>query len=561
MSKPCSPHLWRLALVLCWLPIASLASYAQSTALPSAGMLLWLKADALGAKNGDSVTVWRDAGSSGRQALFTLLKGKGVAPTYVENVFNGKPAVRFAGNSLLRVNNLPLGRFTIAAVFSTSRGGEMLYQHSDSAHAYADAPFGCYLSTGTKSTLSVRRDNVQTDKDITGEHAAAWEVLERAPVVAVTTFDGTDDGLQLYLNGWPQTLDTTAAGGLNSEDGVTMPFDIGARAAGGDMQFHGDLAELVIYDHVLPEAARRLLTTALLKKYRSALTFTDPTQVNLLEQWNNDGSYALNCTSTAGDPTNAVAYASGGGGWVVGNSQAQPDDTISARFTFPQPVVLGQVMVQWRVDSHAPRNYTFRDQNGVIVTDTKGPYDGQPRVHTFAPRTCEYLEISSHPAGTAVNVFEIDHLGAYLAKGQVLPMTGTTNILFEETGKMTVTGSGYDPSWISHSTGMTKPASEGGNMTLHLSREYELLGAFLSQYDSSRYMADARIEISRDGAHWTTVFQLEKYHFRGEPAPRDKGYITWDVPPNTNLNASWVRLSWGPNNDPVEITQFQLFGR
>ena len=41
-------------------------------------------------------------------------------PTYVTNVYNGMPVVRFAGNSLLQVSALPLGTYTIAAVFKTT---------------------------------------------------------------------------------------------------------------------------------------------------------------------------------------------------------------------------------------------------------------------------------------------------------------------------------------------------------------------------------------------------------------------------------------------------------
>lgn len=552
---------WRsLPLWLCLLA-ASLGAYAQNAALPTDGMLLWLKADTLVKANGDPVAVWVDAGGSDRQALFTPMNETDAAPTFVAKAFNGKPAVRFAGNSLLRVNALPLGPFTIAVVFNTTKSGEMLYQHNDGTRAFADGRGGCLLTTGTNATLSVKRHGMQTDKNATGEHADTWAAQAGSPVVAITTFDGTDDSLRLYLNGVPQVLATPTAGGLDSRNVLTQPFDIGARAVSGDMQFHGDLAELVVYDHVLPDTTRQVLNAALWKKYSSVPTFTDPTRVNLLEQWNSNGSYALGCTSTAGDPTNAVNYSAGGAGWIIPNSQNQPNDTTTARFIFPQPVMLGQVMVQWHAADHSPSNYLIRDQNGVIVLDADGPYDDTPRVHTFPPRASQYLEISCNPTSTALNSFECVRLGAYLAKGEVLPLTGTTNILYEEDKKMTVTGSGYDPSWYGHALSTAKPAAAGGNMTLHLSREYELLGALLSNLDSTHYLADARIEISRDGAHWTSVFHKDKYHFRGEPAPRDKGYLTWDAPPGTDLKASWVRLSWGANTDPVAITQFQLFGR
>jgi len=527
---------------------------AHDVGMPSVGRMLWLKADSLPQANGEPLTTWADAGGNGRQATFTPLNGKGVAPILVRDAVNGRPAVRFAGNSMLRVAALPLGAFTIAVVLNTRTSGEMIYQHG----AGKD---GCSLTTGAKNTLAVVRGGTRTVKDVIGEAAGAWAAETKAPVVVLASFDGTDDGLQLDVNGSRQLMTTSLAGDLAAKNVVTQPFDLGARAPGSDMQFHGDIAEVVIFDHILPKAAHQILFDTLMKKYIPPLSYTDPTRVNLLEQWNSDGSYLLTATASAGEPLNAVSCCAGGAGWNIGNAQNQPENTITARFTFPQLVVLGQVMVQWRERSHSPTNYTFRDQQGVIVQDVNGPYDGTPRFHTFTPRTSQYLEITCNPATTAVNTFECVRLGAFLAKGQLLPLTGTTNILYEEDSKMQVSGNGYDPCWYDHTAAMMKPAAEGGNLTLHFSREYELLGAFLSQYDSTRFLANTCIEISKDGQHWLQVYASEHYHFRGEAAPRDKGYITWDVSPDTDLHARWARLSWGANPMPVEITEWQIFGR
>ena len=522
--------------------------------IPSAGRVLWLKADSVIKADDNAVTRWRDAGGNGRQAVFSTVNGQGVAPILVENAVNDRPAVRFAGNSLLSVPSLPLGEFTIAVVFTTTTQGEMLFQHGNGTD-------GCSLRTGATSTLSVTRGGVRTVLDSTGEAGDAWASEMGIPVVVIVSFDGTDDGLQLTVNGSRQLLAPTTAGALNDKKKTTQSFHIGARTPDGDQPFHGELAELVIYDHILPKTAYKLLNSTLMKKYVPPRYFTNPTGVNLLEQWYRDGSYALTATASAGDPTNAVVYPGGGNGWVIGNASDQPDNTITARFTFPQPVVLGQVLVQWRVESHSPSNYTFRDQHGVIVTDTDGPYNDQPRVHAFEARSSQYLEFSCSPAATEIGVFEVDRLGAFLAAGQSLPMTGATNILYEERGIMQVTGSGYDPCWYDQTATMMKPAGEGGELTLHLSREYELLGAFITHYDTTRFLANMRIEISKNGTLWSTVYADEQYHFRGEAPPRDRGYITWDVPADSDLYARWVRLSWGANAEPVELSEWQLFGR
>ena len=82
--------------------------------LPTAGMLLWLHADAItGVSNGGAVTTWTDSSGNGYNAVYVNPNGE-VAPTYVANVFNGLPVVRFSGDNLLQVSSLPLGPYTIA---------------------------------------------------------------------------------------------------------------------------------------------------------------------------------------------------------------------------------------------------------------------------------------------------------------------------------------------------------------------------------------------------------------------------------------------------------------
>lgn len=544
---------------LCCCLLSALAWAVAANNMPTAGRILWLKAADLALTDGEQVTSWNDT-TTRRQAVFTKVNGKGSAPIFVKKAFLDQPAVRFSGDSLLRVASLPLGTFTIAVVFKTASSEEILFRHGDSTKAFADGKDGVMLTTGVKNTFTVKRGGVATTKNASGEDAEKWATNADSPIVLIANYDASDDSMVVYRNGVPMLV-TTVAGGLNNRAAITQAFDIGAQAVPGDMQFHGDIAELVVYDHILPKTAHRLLNSTLMSKYVPVPQYSDPTRVNVLEQWNSNGTYALKVSASAGDPTNAVEYALGGTGWYVGNSQNQPNNTVSARFTFPQPLRLAKVVLQWRENSHSPGNYTISDQTGVIISDTNGPFDGTLREHSFAPRYCEYLELSSNPANTEINAFECNMIRAYLAPEEVFPITGLTNILFEEDTKMKVSGTGYDPVWYDHSTSPAKPSSEGGSLTLHFSREYEMLGAFITHYDSQRYLAKARIEISRDGINWTSVYAADEYHFRANPELRNNGYITWDVPPDTDLTARWLRLSWGANENPVDITELQLFGR
>jgi hypothetical protein len=62
--------------------------------VPTTGLLLWLKADALALNNNDPVNTWTDSSGNGRHAVYTHPYSE-VAPVFVTNGFNGKPVVRF----------------------------------------------------------------------------------------------------------------------------------------------------------------------------------------------------------------------------------------------------------------------------------------------------------------------------------------------------------------------------------------------------------------------------------------------------------------------------------
>ena len=148
--------------------------------LPTSGMLLWLRADAItGVSNGGSVTTWIDQSSNGYNAVYANPNGE-VAPTYVTNVYNGLPVVRFSGDNLLQVSALPLGTYTIATVFKTTANNQIVYEHSDNTLQNANANF---LWTSTTSTVAVKRGGAQTGKDIVESNASTWAAKPRGAAV------------------------------------------------------------------------------------------------------------------------------------------------------------------------------------------------------------------------------------------------------------------------------------------------------------------------------------------------------------------------------------------
>jgi len=289
------------------------------SSLPMTGMLLWLKADALALNNGDPVNTWTDSSGNGRNAVLVSNYGQ-VAPVYTTNVFNGRPVVRFNGNSLLQVPSLPMGPFSIITVFkATGSTTEMVYEHSDNSIGND----GGFLYTSTNSTISVKR-GTQTGKDMIGSGASTWAANITAPMLAINTFDGTDAGFKLYLNNSLQPLNQTYTGNINSQNVVTAHFNIGERAVYGNCGLHGDIAEIIIYDHVLNSTDLNTLNTSLFNKY----ALDTPPTVSLTSPANN-ASYtapaSITCTATASDCDGTVSKVEFyNGATLVGTATSSP---------------------------------------------------------------------------------------------------------------------------------------------------------------------------------------------------------------------------------------------
>lgn len=309
--------------------------------------------------------------------------------------------------------------------------------------------------------------------------------------------------------------------------------------------------------------------------------FSNPQNVNQLERWNPNGTYSP-WLATDGNTYGNVISQPNGNGYILGTvdynahgSGWRPSQQLQTiRYTFDRPKTIDRVSVSWR-PAHNEDNFVFRDQTNTPFVTFSDPVNGTPTgttFYTFAPRTVTYIEFESlfdanntHPV---TDTFEINGVGAYLAPGQRQEFDGTFNIFFDETFVQGVNRFGFDDSgqFTDHLFGQNgvKPAGgAAGSTTWKLSQAYNITGAFISHFDTGRFLADAKIEVSLDNVSFTTIWDDadNEYRFRSEAAPRDLGYIVLDPPFNSAFPlAQYVRLSWGANASPVELSEFQLFG-
>ncbi len=282
--------------------------------------------------------------------------------------------------------------------------------------------------------------------------------------------------------------------------------------------------------------------------------FSNPTAMNLLERYNANGTYGWSCSSSTADATMAEQYACiGGNNWRfsgAGNFSAK------ARFTFSSPMAVGKLGVCWRNTSESPTNFTIRNQTGTLWTSSSaGYYNGTPMYQGITPTLCNFIEIESNPCTTGNGTYELGRLWVYPAAGEPVVVDGTYNIFNEEAGKMTILNNNGDPAWwnLSQIGAGVKPPT-AGNVTLKFSRSYLIKSVNIVHYDTSRYLANAQLEISQDGATWSTIYGPANF------TTSRANYGMMPINTSGNMNAQYVRLSWSGNSNPVEISQWMIMG-
>ena len=283
------------------------------------------------------------------------------------------------------------------------------------------------------------------------------------------------------------------------------------------------------------------------------VSFSDPTQVNLLEKWDNNGAYGLaTVVSHPGNGvTRAVDFHAAGSAYRVGNPNAI-GGPLSVRFNFDQPRTINKTAIQWRDAGHSPDNYLWRDQSGTFATGTMGGGFTGTTTDTFTSRTSTFVEFETNPPNTTNNILELVHLNAFVAPGENLAMDGTYNLFYNETPVRT--GFNDGGTWTDQqSQTFSTPTQTADSITWEFARDYQFHGAYLTHL-GAHSLIGAEIEVSEDGLNFTTVFN---------PADVESGYMVFSDMAQTG---SFLRLSWDANSITPgagggrEVTEFQIFG-
>ena len=323
------------------------ANYTINPSPPvTSGLEFWLAADSITASNGSLVGSWTD-----KAANITLSQSNSVLqPTFVTNDSNGKPALRFTGNTTLSSSSSVLGIsrdmtiVTVAMTTTATPSGEdaILLGFEPNARGlgyksskqYFEA--GGYVTTGAASPPA----NV-----FVGEMATLTAPVSNA------------SNITYYRNG-SQTSGPSVVGGItNPNAGITA-----------GLSWHGDIAEVLVYDRLLSPTELQQIGVYLANKYglyhpQATWPFSYPAAVQtriFQNQWSKaqaDAYVSSYATLVANNPsmlTRGLAV------WLKGDAQLAHTGSNVTQWT---DQVTGNVLVPTNT-SNEPQ-YVASDLNGV----------------------------------------------------------------------------------------------------------------------------------------------------------------------------------------------------
>lgn len=256
----------------CTSSTVTINAYA-TLALPSSNRILWLKADALSLNDGDLVSTWTDSSA----APMTVSGTTTARPTYVTNVINGKPVVRFGGAHYLKIPDAASLRpsdITIISVFkrnaSTGAWAKLIqrphYTDSTWSSPYSSWGVEARNSSGTAwGFYTASSGNVYNS-------AVTSSITENAFHLLTAIQSGASKTVYSDMS---SVYSGTATGALNYGSYTGQQTWIGAGPAGEYL--NGDIAELIVYSSALSASNRAMAECYLNAKYALGLATCTPT--------------------------------------------------------------------------------------------------------------------------------------------------------------------------------------------------------------------------------------------------------------------------------------------
>ena len=258
--------------------------YAQ---LPvTTNLQLWLKADAGITKDGtNNVSAWADQSGNSHHADQSNSTAQ---PLWVDNVINGKPVIRFDGNSDVMTTDVngPGGTEFTFFVVAKSNGQRIISYNDNNGYVLYS-----YLVTGN---FIISNDGGAFGGINPGTNDPSNFLVECARYKSNTV-----NGMQTFVN-------KNLIAQRNSSNIAALPvapLQLGSYPGGGGNEvISGDVAEVIIYNRSLTDGERNLTEDYLLQKYGLPPPNDDcPGAVNL-----SVGTDQCNATALSGNTQSAT---------------------------------------------------------------------------------------------------------------------------------------------------------------------------------------------------------------------------------------------------------------
>lgn len=227
----------------------------NTAAVPTTGLLTWLKADYGVSTSGTSVTQWTDCSPTANNASQTNSSNQ---PTLVPNAVNGLPAISFNGTS----QYLQLG-----AGFANLTAGPSAFvvvsPSNSSTGSIFDIGNGSASNNFTLST-SGSTPTVTAYNGSTGSSLSASGVLSTGQYQLLEAFQTGSSSGTLSVNG-----EQVASGSLNNLTNTTRSMNnIASNYSGTSSFLQGNIAEMLIYNQPLTVTEKAEVEAYLIQRYQ-----------------------------------------------------------------------------------------------------------------------------------------------------------------------------------------------------------------------------------------------------------------------------------------------------
>ena len=238
------------------------ATLPAGAPIPANGVLLWLAGDdALASATNGKVQSWKNAQVPNGSA--TAVRPDGM-PAAVANAINGHAAVRFDGTNQMLVTTIDIGPVrmpegTVITVFNSNTATPTPLRK-----VYGDDNGGYDRAAGLDN-----RGEPQNYTVFTGNGVAGYFQLEPNKNYLTVDEFGSNE-----FSGWVNGKATLAKTSAEWAKESLPNMYIGGTGTSYEEYWNGDVAEIIVYSHLLTDAERTQVEDYLAKKYGITLDRT-----------------------------------------------------------------------------------------------------------------------------------------------------------------------------------------------------------------------------------------------------------------------------------------------